>query len=237
MLHPLCLFRTHSVFLSFHFPFFIFAAPLRFRLRCDAWIFVTLLGHIYIFILLTAEKGLRIRIANLFFKLLTCVLYIIRVVTDLDPTFAHWWVLVWFFYSHLIQYFLQAIFPFCVRSIFFFLSISSCHFYISCGSYHRFRAWIVDAHSENMWYLWHEWNFYHHHIADNKSVHHFEHQMNFILTQWLMRFRKACVRVVFVSYASVYVFECAASIVSRNGDLSFLLITHISTTISRKWCF
>lgn len=43
-------------------------------------------------------KGLRIRIANLFFKLLTCVLYIIRVVTDLDPTFATWWVFfIWFF--------------------------------------------------------------------------------------------------------------------------------------------
>ncbi|XP_055311132.1 potassium channel subfamily T member 2 isoform X3 [Sitodiplosis mosellana] len=35
------------------------------------------------------RSSLRIRIANLFFKLLTCVLYIIRVVTDLDPTFAH----------------------------------------------------------------------------------------------------------------------------------------------------
>lgn len=34
--------------------------------------------------------GLRIRIANLFFKLLTCALYIIRVVGDLDPTFSHW---------------------------------------------------------------------------------------------------------------------------------------------------
>ncbi|XP_017774282.1 PREDICTED: potassium channel subfamily T member 2 [Nicrophorus vespilloides] len=31
---------------------------------------------------------LRIRIANLFFKLLTCVLYIIRVITDLNPTYA-----------------------------------------------------------------------------------------------------------------------------------------------------
>lgn len=36
--------------------------------------------------------GLRIRIANLFFKLLTCVLYIVRVITDLDPTFAKWYV-------------------------------------------------------------------------------------------------------------------------------------------------
>ncbi|XP_031621152.1 potassium channel subfamily T member 2 isoform X3 [Contarinia nasturtii] len=34
------------------------------------------------------RSSLRIRIANLFFKLLTCVLYIIRVVTDLEPTFA-----------------------------------------------------------------------------------------------------------------------------------------------------
>lgn len=37
-------------------------------------------------------SGLRIRIANLFFKLLTCVLYIVRVITDLDPTFAKWYV-------------------------------------------------------------------------------------------------------------------------------------------------
>ncbi|KAH0811954.1 hypothetical protein GEV33_010837 [Tenebrio molitor] len=34
------------------------------------------------------DRGLRIRIANLFFKLLTCILYIIRVITDLDPTYA-----------------------------------------------------------------------------------------------------------------------------------------------------
>ncbi|XP_069705257.1 potassium channel subfamily T member 2 isoform X2 [Periplaneta americana] len=34
------------------------------------------------------RSSLRIRIANLVFKLLTCLLYIIRVVTDLDPTFA-----------------------------------------------------------------------------------------------------------------------------------------------------
>lgn len=36
--------------------------------------------------------GLRIRIANLLFKLLTCVLYIFRVITDLDPTYAAWLV-------------------------------------------------------------------------------------------------------------------------------------------------
>nr|XP_040220195.2 potassium channel subfamily T member 2 isoform X2 [Anopheles coluzzii]XP_040220196.2 potassium channel subfamily T member 2 isoform X2 [Anopheles coluzzii]XP_049462647.1 potassium channel subfamily T member 2 isoform X2 [Anopheles coluzzii] len=34
------------------------------------------------------RSSLRIRIANLFFKLLTCILYIFRVVTDLNPTFA-----------------------------------------------------------------------------------------------------------------------------------------------------
>ncbi|ETN67848.1 sodium-and chloride-activated ATP-sensitive potassium channel [Anopheles darlingi] len=34
------------------------------------------------------SSSLRIRIANLFFKLLTCVLYIFRVVTDLNPTYA-----------------------------------------------------------------------------------------------------------------------------------------------------
>ncbi|XP_021695802.1 potassium channel subfamily T member 2 isoform X3 [Aedes aegypti] len=34
------------------------------------------------------RSSLRIRIANLLFKLLTCILYIIRVVSDLDPTFA-----------------------------------------------------------------------------------------------------------------------------------------------------
>lgn len=37
--------------------------------------------------------GLRIRVANLFFKLLTCFLYIFRVITDSVPTFATWWVL------------------------------------------------------------------------------------------------------------------------------------------------
>lgn len=35
-------------------------------------------------------SGLRIRLANLFFKLLTCFLYIFRVITDNDPTFAAW---------------------------------------------------------------------------------------------------------------------------------------------------
>ncbi|XP_044270545.1 potassium channel subfamily T member 2 isoform X2 [Tribolium madens] len=34
------------------------------------------------------RSSLRIRIANLFLKLLSCILYIIRVVTDLDPTYA-----------------------------------------------------------------------------------------------------------------------------------------------------
>ena len=34
--------------------------------------------------------GLRIRIVDLVFKLLTCVLYIGRVVTDLDPIYAAW---------------------------------------------------------------------------------------------------------------------------------------------------
>ncbi|XP_011636876.1 potassium channel subfamily T member 1-like isoform X4 [Pogonomyrmex barbatus] len=34
------------------------------------------------------RSSLRIRLANLFFKLLTCFLYIFRVITDNDPTFA-----------------------------------------------------------------------------------------------------------------------------------------------------
>ncbi|XP_059472651.1 potassium channel subfamily T member 2 isoform X5 [Neocloeon triangulifer] len=34
------------------------------------------------------RSSLRIRIANLFFKLLTCILYIVRVITDSDPNFA-----------------------------------------------------------------------------------------------------------------------------------------------------
>uniref|UniRef100_A0A4Y0BGZ7 RCK N-terminal domain-containing protein n=1 Tax=Anopheles funestus TaxID=62324 RepID=A0A4Y0BGZ7_ANOFN len=34
------------------------------------------------------RSSLRIRIANLFFKLLTCILYIFRVVTDLNPTYG-----------------------------------------------------------------------------------------------------------------------------------------------------
>ncbi|XP_055379689.1 potassium channel subfamily T member 1 isoform X5 [Condylostylus longicornis] len=34
------------------------------------------------------RSSLRIRIADLFFKLLTCVLYIVRVITDINPTFA-----------------------------------------------------------------------------------------------------------------------------------------------------
>ncbi|EEB19234.1 conserved hypothetical protein [Pediculus humanus corporis] len=34
------------------------------------------------------RSSLRIRIANLFFKLVTCLLYILRVVTDLNPTYA-----------------------------------------------------------------------------------------------------------------------------------------------------
>ncbi|XP_044732316.1 potassium channel subfamily T member 2 [Chrysoperla carnea] len=37
------------------------------------------------------RSSLRIRIANLLFKLLTCFLYIFRVITDLDPTFAACW--------------------------------------------------------------------------------------------------------------------------------------------------
>lgn len=38
--------------------------------------------------------GLRIRIANLFFKLLTCFLYILRVVMDNDPIYATWSVFI-----------------------------------------------------------------------------------------------------------------------------------------------
>jgi len=34
--------------------------------------------------------GLRIRIANLVFKLLSCLLYITRVATDIDPTYTTW---------------------------------------------------------------------------------------------------------------------------------------------------
>lgn len=44
------------------------------------------------FILQLFSIGLRIRIANLLFKLITCVLYIFRVVTDLDPMSSSWWV-------------------------------------------------------------------------------------------------------------------------------------------------
>ena len=44
----------------------------------------------YMYFLLV--PGLRIRIANLVFKLLSCLLYITRVATDIDPTYATWWV-------------------------------------------------------------------------------------------------------------------------------------------------
>lgn len=37
-----------------------------------------------------SSTGLRIRIANLLFKLITCVLYIFRVVTDWDPMSSAW---------------------------------------------------------------------------------------------------------------------------------------------------
>lgn len=53
-------------------------------------VFVAYVVDVVLMLPITTTSGLRIRIANLFFKLLTCVLYIIRVVTDLDPTFAHW---------------------------------------------------------------------------------------------------------------------------------------------------
>lgn len=41
-------------------------------------------------IMIIRVSGLRIRLANLFFKLLTCFLYIFRVITDNDPTYAAW---------------------------------------------------------------------------------------------------------------------------------------------------
>ncbi|XP_050535073.1 potassium channel subfamily T member 2 isoform X4 [Daktulosphaira vitifoliae] len=44
--------------------------------------------RLQIYFIKNQRSSLRIRIVNLFFKLLTCVLYIIRVVLDQDPTFA-----------------------------------------------------------------------------------------------------------------------------------------------------
>ncbi|CAH1122868.1 unnamed protein product [Ceutorhynchus assimilis] len=44
--------------------------------------------RLQIYFIKNQRSSLRIRIANLFLKLLTCALYIIRVVTDLDPTYA-----------------------------------------------------------------------------------------------------------------------------------------------------
>ncbi|XP_050423574.1 potassium channel subfamily T member 2 isoform X6 [Adelges cooleyi] len=44
--------------------------------------------RLQIYFIKNQRSSLRIRIVNLFFKLLTCLLYIIRVVLDQDPTFA-----------------------------------------------------------------------------------------------------------------------------------------------------
>ncbi|XP_050312472.1 potassium channel subfamily T member 2 isoform X2 [Anthonomus grandis grandis] len=44
--------------------------------------------RLQIYFIKNQRSSLRIRIVNLFLKLLTCALYIIRVITDLDPTYA-----------------------------------------------------------------------------------------------------------------------------------------------------
>ncbi|KAL1518385.1 hypothetical protein ABEB36_002016 [Hypothenemus hampei] len=44
--------------------------------------------RLQIYFIKNQRSSLRIRIANLFLKLLTCALYIIRVISDLDPTYA-----------------------------------------------------------------------------------------------------------------------------------------------------
>ncbi|XP_066147780.1 potassium channel subfamily T member 2 isoform X5 [Euwallacea fornicatus] len=44
--------------------------------------------RLQIYFIKNQRSSLRIRIANLFLKLLTCALYIIRVIADLDPTYA-----------------------------------------------------------------------------------------------------------------------------------------------------
>lgn len=121
-----------------------------------------------------AEKGLRIRIANLFFKLLTCVLYIIRVVTDLDPTFATWWV-------------------FCVYFVVFFCSYVRLYRFccdvrrsIQRQCFHLFRGSLLVLYDVCASHFYHFAC-----IADNKSVHHCEHQTNinmkFIRTQDILR--------------------------------------------------
>ncbi|XP_076288743.1 slowpoke 2 isoform X5 [Lasioglossum baleicum] len=48
----------------------------------------TLKERLQLYFIKNQRSSLRIRLANLFFKLLTCFLYIFRVITDSDPTYA-----------------------------------------------------------------------------------------------------------------------------------------------------
>uniref|UniRef100_A0A182IR49 RCK N-terminal domain-containing protein n=2 Tax=Anopheles atroparvus TaxID=41427 RepID=A0A182IR49_ANOAO len=74
--------------LSFHNTYRIFST-FYFRVRVEYYVNEnTFKERLQLYFIKNQRSSLRIRIANLFFKLLTCVLYIFRVVTDLNPTFA-----------------------------------------------------------------------------------------------------------------------------------------------------
>ncbi|TGZ54391.1 Potassium channel subfamily T member 1 [Temnothorax longispinosus] len=60
-----------------------------FRVRVEYYVNEnTFKERLQLYFIKNQRSSLRIRLANLFFKLLTCFLYIFRVITDSDPTFA-----------------------------------------------------------------------------------------------------------------------------------------------------
>jgi hypothetical protein len=81
-----------SNFFKIHFNIIIPPVPMSYK----NYSFYRLSNTVYAFLICCVYfklvAGLRIRIANLVFKLLTCLLYIIRVISDLDPTYSTWWV-------------------------------------------------------------------------------------------------------------------------------------------------
>lgn len=53
----------------------------------------TVKERLQLYFIKNQHSSLRIRIARMILKLLTCILYVCRVVTDTDPTYATWYVL------------------------------------------------------------------------------------------------------------------------------------------------
>ncbi|XP_031341007.1 potassium channel subfamily T member 1-like [Photinus pyralis] len=95
-----CTFRIVTVDLLQAFPIFddstccaaelnYFGLVVNLRVRVEYYVNEnTFKERLQLYFIKNQRSSLRIRIANLFLKLLSCLLYIIRVITDQNPTYA-----------------------------------------------------------------------------------------------------------------------------------------------------